>query len=1170
MVKRTSNNQEGFGQLLETQQATLGEMRTIKELLQARKDHESVKSSESGPEYVQQQILLDTMQTMAKTTEQLMRVQVMQQKSQEETSKTVKDQLKGSRRYWKLQEDFEKEWRKEAKDISEMAKGMKTFKTLGEKFTEKKEGIREKFGIDNGGLKKTVLGALNVGGVFNKTLEKDKFIEQQKALGAKAMKDESSTDFKKRLGKDFEGAYAASKETKRTEAAIARHKQTAGVDDEEYLRTVSPEFEELLNKRQKNADEFGKYQRAVDTKSPTPVTRLDSAQGMNIFNKPVSATQTAAEATQTAETEAENMKVEQKQTDYLKIIAENTAVDKNQKAQKNKEEKKPEGSGGMLSTLLGVAGGFISGMLGSMFRMLSKGLMVAFRALLNPGVILRALGRVFAIGMVVGALFEGIMDGFNEYIKTGDIGKALIAGLAGIIDFITFGLFDKEKIKEVIGDFSKWTYDHLVKPFTDFLGGIKDKFLEFFGFKGGDHDKQVKASNTSASKDFAEDAKQPVKPRPQDPLKAQVWDSKYASGWNPDGSAKSASPAAAPADSAAKMPAAQVANVAAGKSEYRVSLEKEFESRSKAASGYALGAGNGQNPDGTANEGMKAFMANEDRMRELDRLIEKDENERKSGKPAVQEVSKNKAPEKVAPAQAVAQVAPAPAPVVAQVAPAPVSAVSKVQQAKIEAENTRQTAKILYQTGTKEEEAARQKLEAFKKANPFDIKAKGDVESGYTPGKFTDAKKQKEYDALQDAQYDASSKKEKAQKSYETADNAGRYKFNKAGQEVINAGSDFAKLDALINRFGYKESDFLRKDGNLDSSKINQEYDKRIKEDLLSTAKSKAPEKIPPASKLDANISQGQSPVSKVSPSTSQKAEANIAQGQGQQSKSGPQKVGDKSKYGPIWTARLKDYDSSWTPADHLKFQYPGINEKFRELAKTNPPYMDEMEFIQTWEEMLVTMAAGEIKDGKGKATPIPPPPKPITAQVVQPVKKPEQPSNVFNKPVDSTSTKKSFPAWEAELKRLEDPENSTPVDHLKEAFPGIQEKYRELAKKATPRSNSGMSIDSLEQRLVQEAMTEIAKPKPKVTVNGQVVQQGEPVVRGSLAQPIPPQVANQVEKRSAENAFAKEAPAPSNNTNVVNAPSTTNNNTTQVQMRPPIRNEESSNSRYSTSRFAF
>ena len=48
------------------------------------------------------------------------------------------------------------------------------------------------------------------------------------------------------------------------------------------------------------------------------------------------------------------------------------------------------------------------------------------------------------------------------------------------------------------------------------------------------------ASNTAASKDFPADAKQPVKPRPNDPMWAQQWDAKYASGWNPDGSAKNA------------------------------------------------------------------------------------------------------------------------------------------------------------------------------------------------------------------------------------------------------------------------------------------------------------------------------------------------------------------------------------------------------------------------------------------------------------------------------------------------------------------------------------------------------------------------------------------------------------------------------------------------------
>ena len=108
---------------------------------------------------------------------------------------------------------------------------------------------------DVGGLKKTMLGALNVGGIFNKTLERDKFVEQQRALG--------STASTKELKKDYEGAAKASKATKKTEAAIAKHKATAGVDDEEHLKRVSlsrmPDF--LLNEEGLTSRADRKYDR---------------------------------------------------------------------------------------------------------------------------------------------------------------------------------------------------------------------------------------------------------------------------------------------------------------------------------------------------------------------------------------------------------------------------------------------------------------------------------------------------------------------------------------------------------------------------------------------------------------------------------------------------------------------------------------------------------------------------------------------------------------------------------------------------------------------------------------------------------------------------------------------------------------------------------------------
>lgn len=424
--QQTKSTEDGMTQLLAAQQASLGELTSIKQLLSLSREVSKAETSTSA--------------AAAPDMDKL----------QEKMFDIAKEQLKGSRRYWKTQDEFQVEWDKEAKNIAEMAKGMKTFKTLGEKMADKREGFKDKYG-SAGGLKKTMLGALNVGGIFNKTLERDKFVEQQRALG--------STASTKDLRKDYEGASAASKATKKTEAAIAKQKAMAGVDDEEHLKRVSPEFAKLMEQRQSNADEYGKYQRATDVLSPTPVNRnlVPTRSTPELGRTP---TATAAEATQGAEAASEGMRMEEEQMNLLKQIAENTGG----KADGNKkptEATKPNG------------GGFLD----SIFSMLSTGLMNAFKALLNPGAILKALGRVFAIGMIIGALFEGVMDGFDEYMKTGDIGKALIAGLAGIVDFLTFGLFDKEKIKEVIGDFSTWIGDHLVKPFTDFIVSIKDSFM---------------------------------------------------------------------------------------------------------------------------------------------------------------------------------------------------------------------------------------------------------------------------------------------------------------------------------------------------------------------------------------------------------------------------------------------------------------------------------------------------------------------------------------------------------------------------------------------------------------------------------------------------------------------------------------------------------------------
>lgn len=421
--QQTKSNEEGLTQLLETQQQAVAQLGSIRQLLELskekdRQDKAAVTSNSS--DRVQEQILAN-----------------------------MKEQLKGSRRYWKTQDEFQKEWDKEAKDIAEMAKGMKTFKTMGEKWGDKKEGLKEKFGTA-GGLKKTVLGALNVGGIFNKTLARDEFVKKQQALGSK-----SSV---KELKADFAGAQSATKAIQKNESKIQALKDLTGADEDE-LKVHHPH---LFDERQSQTEQLSKYDRGARMFSPDK----KNAQMAGLIPKSNvpeigrSTTATAAEETQNAEAEEEGKRSAEEELKYLKIIAENTGGADKAKSAKP-DEKKPEGGG----------------LLDSLFSMLSSGLMNAFKALLNPGTILKALGKVFAIGMIVGALFEGIMDGFDEFMKTGDIGKALIAGLAGIIDFLTFGLFDKEKIKAVIGDMSSWLYDHVIKPYIDFVTGIKDSFL---------------------------------------------------------------------------------------------------------------------------------------------------------------------------------------------------------------------------------------------------------------------------------------------------------------------------------------------------------------------------------------------------------------------------------------------------------------------------------------------------------------------------------------------------------------------------------------------------------------------------------------------------------------------------------------------------------------------
>lgn len=264
------------------------------------------------------------------------------------------------------------------------------------------------------------------------------------------------------------------------------------------------------------------------------------------------------------------------------------------------------------------------------------------------------------------------------------------------------------------------------------------------------------------------------------------------------------------------------------------------------------------------------------------------------------------------------------------------------------------------------------------------------------------------------------------------------------------------------------------------------------------------------------------------------------------------------SKAGPNWTAALRDYDGS-TPADHLKRQYPGVDKKFVELAKKNPPKSDSLQSIEIHEKMLVTMALGELERDKTKASPIvakTPTPIPGGGQTVDPS------AQNYNAVAAGTQPKapekaspivegKAGPNWTATLR---DYSSSTPADYLESQYPGISKKFIELAKGSKPRADNMQSIQSHEQMLITKAIGEVSRGTPESSR-----QLAPQVTTGNIIEAKTGDVADSRDSLSTRGGAG---------TAIVNAPTTVNNTSqTAAFAKSPFRNEEGTINKYYSTR---
>ena len=367
-----------------------------------------------------------------------------------------------------------------AAGIATMAQSMKPFKTLGEKLGDMKKGFADKFG--KGNIGRTALSAVNVGGLLNKKIAQGDFIKQQKLLG--------STASDKELKANFAGAQKASKNIDANEKEIEKFKKDAGgaagaLTDEQMA--TQERGKELLATRQVHTEEYAKHdKRAAFVKEETSKSKKSKEVAKSsLANAHETEIPIKLDPPPPAEVAKENIKEKR-----------NTALSKESKSKEpsskignqqifllkqiviNTKPIKVAGTStpNAAAPQAGESGG---GMLSEILSFISDTLMTTLKSTFSLKNMLKFLGKIALPAMIIGSLVNGLMDGFKVFSETGSISEAIVAGLGGILSFLTFGLFDADTLKTVVKAFSGFVNDYIIEPVQNFFTFLGDSFKKY-------------------------------------------------------------------------------------------------------------------------------------------------------------------------------------------------------------------------------------------------------------------------------------------------------------------------------------------------------------------------------------------------------------------------------------------------------------------------------------------------------------------------------------------------------------------------------------------------------------------------------------------------------------------------------------------------------------------
>jgi predicted chitinase len=116
-----------------------------------------------------------------------------------------------------------------------------------------------------------------------------------------------------------------------------------------------------------------------------------------------------------------------------------------------------------------------------------QNVMKGFKKLLSPKNIMKVLGKIALPALIISTLWVGISSGFEKWKETGSIWEAYKEAVGSIVEFLTFGLIDKETVKNLYQGVADFLMP-VIKPIQEFFGKfsdwVGDKFnsvLKLFG-----------------------------------------------------------------------------------------------------------------------------------------------------------------------------------------------------------------------------------------------------------------------------------------------------------------------------------------------------------------------------------------------------------------------------------------------------------------------------------------------------------------------------------------------------------------------------------------------------------------------------------------------------------------------------------------------------------------